>query len=123
MLLPCQNRRAAKYYTGKLCGKIAAKRNSRSSVISPDSHFARAQVQLRKNRDALYPDEIINLSCDNNAKVHVGTLAVNRYHQIRKFNLLKFAPNYNDHDFPDSTKITPSVYLELKHGSLATKMA
>ncbi|CAF1619685.1 unnamed protein product, partial [Didymodactylos carnosus] len=46
MLPPCQNRRAAKYYTGK----IAAKRNSRSSFISPDSHFARAQVQLRKNR-------------------------------------------------------------------------
>ncbi|CAF0887586.1 unnamed protein product, partial [Didymodactylos carnosus] len=33
-------------------------------------------VKYCRELAALYPDEIINFSCDNKAKVHVGTLAV-----------------------------------------------
>ncbi|CAF1267476.1 unnamed protein product [Didymodactylos carnosus] len=114
MLPPCSNRKAAIYYKPKIIGKVVSKRNSRPSSINKDSHFASAQVKYCRELAALYPDEIVDFSCDNKAKVHVGTLAVS-YHQIRKYHLLKYAPNYDDHDFPDSAKLTPSVYLEIKH--------
>ncbi|CAF1565453.1 unnamed protein product [Didymodactylos carnosus] len=72
-------------------------------------------VKHHRELAALYPDEIVDFSCDNKAKVYVGTLAVSRYHQITKFHLLNYALNYDDHDFPSSTKLASSVYLEIKY--------
>ena len=47
-------------------------------------------------------------------KINVGTLAVSRYHQIRRLFLVDDSPNYDDHDFPTpGYKIETSGYLRL----------
>ncbi|XP_033112635.1 uncharacterized protein LOC117113425 [Anneissia japonica] len=57
-------------------------------------------------------DDCIRVSCDDKNKINVGTLAVSRYHQIRRFYLEDDQPEYNDHDFPYAgSKIIPSGYL------------
>jgi len=34
---------------------------------------------------AEFPDEAVIFSCDSKAKIHIGSQAVSRYHQIRTF--------------------------------------
>ncbi|CAF1343631.1 unnamed protein product [Didymodactylos carnosus] len=114
MLAPRSNVRASKYYHGIIQAKIPPKRNS-TSVLPPSFHFSAAQVKYGQELASLYSDEIIDMSCDNKAKVLVGTLAVSRYHQIRKFHMTHHAPNYQDHDFSTGAKITPAVYMEIRH--------
>ena len=49
-------------------------------------------------------------------KVHVGTLAVSRYHQLQHFFPVDDKPQYQDHDFPFAdSKIIPSGYMVLQH--------
>jgi hypothetical protein len=65
---------------------------------------------------AKYKDECVAISCDNKNKVHIGTLAVSRYHQVKKLYPCNDRPNYKDHDFPlPGYLITPCGYLQLQH--------
>ena len=45
---------------------------------------------------------------------YLGTLAVSRYHQIRKIFLQSDRPNYPDHDFPLPYKLVPDGILILQ---------
>ena len=58
--------------------------------------------------------ETMRISADDKHKIPVGALAVSRYFSIRRYFPLDDAPNYNDHDFPGGSKITPSGYLIMR---------
>ncbi|CAF1304893.1 unnamed protein product, partial [Didymodactylos carnosus] len=62
-----------------------------------------------------FAQEITSLSCDNKCKIPIGSLAVSRYHQIRRFFPKDQRSNYPDHDFKGGPYITPCNYLELRH--------
>ena len=60
-------------------------------------------------------NETVALSADDKNKLNVGTLAVSRYFNQRKFFMTNDQPNYPDHDFPYSgAKLIPAGYLLLK---------
>ena len=48
-------------------------------------------------------------------KIKYGTLAVSRYHQIRKIYMSDDAPKYMDHDFPLSYKTIPDGIMILSN--------
>ncbi|CAF1218881.1 unnamed protein product, partial [Didymodactylos carnosus] len=112
---PAKNVSASKYYKSIIDAKIPWKRNDMNCKLSNDAHFASSQVKYGYELAALYPQEIISLSCDNKCKIPIGSLAVSRYHQIRRFFPKEHQPNYPDHDFKDGPYITPCNYLELRH--------
>ncbi|CAF1238698.1 unnamed protein product [Didymodactylos carnosus] len=112
---PAKNMLASRYYKNVINAKIPAKRNDKNCKILDDSHFASAQVKYGYELASLYPQEIISLSCDNKCKIPIGSLAVSRYHQIRRFFPKDQRPNYPDHDFKEGPYITPCNYLELRH--------
>ncbi|CAF1452387.1 unnamed protein product [Didymodactylos carnosus] len=114
MVAPRSNVKASKYYHGIIQAKISPKTNS-TSVLPPSFHFSAAQVKYGRELASLFSDEIIDISYDNKAKILVGTLAVSGHHQIRKFHMTHHALNYQDHDFPTGAKITPAVYMEIRH--------
>ena len=61
---------------------------------------------------ANHQDEVMAFSCDDMNKIRIGSMAVSRYHQIRRFFVVGDEPNYPDHDFPvKNNKIIPSGYL------------
>ncbi|CAF1041269.1 unnamed protein product, partial [Didymodactylos carnosus] len=76
---------ASKYYKNVINAKIPSKRNDKNCKILDDSHFASAQVKYGYELASLYSQEIISLSCDNKCKIPIGSLAVSRYHQIKRF--------------------------------------
>ena len=48
-------------------------------------------------------------------KLHVGTPAVSKYHQLKRFFLSDEGPDFADHDFPlRGYLITPSGYMCLE---------
>ena len=51
------------------------------------------------------------ISADAMNKIHVGTLAVSRYHQIRRYFDQEDHVCYNDHDFPLGYKLIPCGYM------------
>ncbi|CAF0984399.1 unnamed protein product [Didymodactylos carnosus] len=112
---PAKNVLASKYYKNLINAKIPSKRNDMSCRISDDSHFGSSQVKYGYELASLYPREIISLSCDNKCKIPIDSLAVSRYHQIRRFFPNDHQPNYPDHDFKEGPYITPCNYLELRH--------
>ncbi|CAF4447715.1 unnamed protein product, partial [Didymodactylos carnosus] len=112
---PATNVSASKYYKSIIDAKIPSKRNDMSCTLSNDAHFASSQVKYGYELAALYPQEINSLSCDNKCKIPVGSLAVSRHHQIRRFFPKEQQPNYSEHDFKDGLYITPCKYLELRH--------
>ena len=59
--------------------------------------------------------EVTAVSCDTMNKIKVGTLAVSRYHQIRKIFLQSDQPNYPDHDFSLHYKLIPDGILKLQN--------
>ena len=76
--------------------------------------FAQANHVLKFGQHFL--DAIATLSCDDLNKMHVGSLAVSRYHQLQHFFLVDKTHPYQDHDFPyPDSKIIPSGYMVLQH--------
>ncbi|KAJ8038946.1 hypothetical protein HOLleu_16515 [Holothuria leucospilota] len=58
----------------------------------------------------------VALSSDTMNKLCIGTLAVSRYHQLRRYFPVNDTPDYLDHDFPvgNGYKITPVGYMFLQ---------
>ncbi|CAH1785112.1 unnamed protein product, partial [Owenia fusiformis] len=107
------NFKSAKYYKGVIRAKVPAKNNSLKKD-HPDLQFIRSQIATANEIATQYQHNVHLFSCDDKNKVAVGTLAVSRYHQIKKFFLEGDEPNYQDHDFPfPNAKIIPSGYLLL----------
>ena len=64
---------------------------------------------------AYFPDEITIISADSMNKIRYGTLAVSRYHQIRKIFMNSNKPKYLDHDFPLPYKTIPDGIMILSN--------
>ena len=80
-----------------------------------DSQFCHTQVAYMREFAEQFADEVAVMSCDNKNKINIGTLAVSRYHQIRRIFSLSDKPQYADHDFPFAkAKIVPSGYMLLE---------
>ena len=62
---------------------------------------------------AYFPDEITIISADSMNKIRYGTLAVSRYHQIRKIFMNRDKPKYLVHDFPLPYKTKPGGIMIL----------
>ena len=78
------------------------------------AHYDAATVRACAEFVALFPELVDLLSCDDKAKVKVGSLAVSRYFQIRRFFSTTDSVNYDDHDFPHSGYLlVPSGYLKV----------
>ena len=108
---PRKGTNAAARYKGIINARVPHKRNSHRDDKEDGQHNA-SLVRFVMELVANNPNLADLISADDKAKINVGTLAVSRYHQIRKFFLSHDAPNYDDHDFPDrGSKITPSGYL------------
>jgi hypothetical protein len=73
-------------------------------------------AQLKAVGMMIYHHMISFISCDDMNKLHVGTLAVSRYHQLNRFFPSEDKPDYKDNDFPyRNSKIIPSGYMVLQH--------
>ncbi len=62
----------------------------------------------------LAENETLRISADDKNKVPLGTLAVSRYFNIRKYFPEEDSPNYKDHDWIAASKIVPSGYLLMR---------
>ena len=115
MVAPRQGVRNASRYTDLVQARVPGKDNSLHHS-NEDSHFAFAQCNYAMEFGQHFSDACVTLSCDDMNKVHVGTLAVSRYHQLQHFFPMDDKPQYNDHDFPFAdSKIIPSGYMALRH--------
>ena len=63
-----------------------------------NAHYLLSHVKLRRELCSYFRDECTIASANSMNKIHYGTLAVSRYHQIRK--ICDETPQYLDHDFP-----------------------
>ena len=61
-----------------------------------------------------FADECVSVSCDTMNKIKVGTLAVSRYHQIKKIFMKDDNPRTPDHDFPLKYKLIPNGIMVLQ---------
>ena len=113
-IAPRRNTRNALRYHGLVSAKVLGKDNSLHSE-HVNAHYAFAQVKYVRECCAGFEDEYLCLSCDDMNKVHVGSLAVSRYHQLRHFFPVDDWPVYSDHDYPyRNSKIIPSGYMVLQ---------
>ncbi|CAF1387821.1 unnamed protein product, partial [Didymodactylos carnosus] len=80
-------------YINIIDGKISWKLNDMNCKLSNDAHFASSQVKYGYELAALYPQEIISLSCDNKCKIPIGSLADEPY--ITLCNYLELRHNIN----------------------------
>ena len=104
---------AAERYKGIIDGKVAFKDNSLMKQ-HVNGHYLLSRIKLRKEMFSHLDKEVTAVSCDTMKKLKVGTLAVSRYHQIRKIFLQSDRPNYPDHDFPLPYKLVPDGILILQ---------
>ena len=74
----------AKRYKGIVEARVPHKQNMLQKAHLA-AHFCAAQVALQMELVEHFPAECGAVSCDNMNKAHVGTLAVLRYHQLRRF--------------------------------------
>ena len=84
---------AAENYEGLIDGKVAHKDNTGRKMHIND-HYLNSRIKLRKEFAAYLSEECSTVSCDSMNKLRVGTLAVSRYHQIRKIFLKEDEPQY-----------------------------
>lgn len=112
---PNRRNKAHKLYKGLIDAKVPGKRNN-MRLDNLNAHACAAQVGSILEMVAEFPEDCFAMSLDDKAKVHVGTTAVSRYHQIRKFFHSDDAPNHLDHDFPHAHGylLAVSGYMELK---------
>ena len=73
------------------------------------------QNKIATGMAAYFPDEITIISADSMNKIHYGTLAVSRSHQIRKIFMSSDKPKYLDHDFPLPYKTIPDGTIILSN--------
>ena len=104
---------AAERYKGITDGKVAFKDNSLMKQ-HVNGHYLLSRIKLRKEMFSHLDKEVTAVSCDTMNKLKVGTLAVSRYHQIRKIFLQSDRPNYPNHDFPLPYKLVPDGILILQ---------
>ena len=111
LLPPRQKTLNANRYHGVVPAKVPGKRNAAAQDHAHVQHCA-SQVNLAMEFAADHQDEVMAFSCDDMNKIQIGSMAVSRYHQIRRFFVVGDEPNYPDHDFPvKNNKIIPSGYL------------
>ena len=103
----------AERYKGIIDGKVAFKDDSLMKQ-HVNGHYLLSRIKLRKEMFSHLDKEVTAVSCDMMNKLKVGTLAVSRYHQIRKIFLQSDRPNYPDHDFPLPYKLVPDGILILQ---------
>lgn len=114
LVAPRRKTRNAQRYHGLVDARVPGKDNSLHKSHM-NSHYAFAQANYVRECCAEFADECHCLSCDDMNKLHVGTLAVSRYHQVRHFFPTEDRPVYGDHDFPfRNSKIIPSGYMVLE---------
>ena len=114
LLPPNKTRKSSSLYKGYVNAKIPSKRNNTSATVHPNFHYTSAQVSYVNEFAALFPNEVVALSCDCKNKINVGTLAVSRYFQINSYFFQEDSPDYNDHDFPyPDAKLVPAGYMSL----------
>ena len=80
-----------------------------------DAHYLLSKIKLRRKIAAYFPDEITIVSANSMKKIRYGTLAVSRYHQIRKIFMNSNKPQYLDHDFPLPYKTIPDSIIILSN--------
>ena len=84
MQAPRRKTLAAPYYKGVIDARVPHKANNLRKDHDA-AHFCAAQVALNMELVEHFPSGCAAISCDNMNKVHIGTLAVSRYHQLRRF--------------------------------------
>ena len=80
-----------------------------------DAHYLLSRIKLRRELATYIPEEYAGISADSMNKIRYGTLAVSRYHQIRKIHLTDDTPKYLDHDFPLQNKTIPDGLMILSN--------
>ena len=93
---------------------VPCKDNSRRKE-NLDVHYQLSRTKLRREMAAYFPDEITIVSADSMNKIRYGTLAVSRYHQIRKIFMNSDKPKYLDHGFPLPYKTIPDGIMILSN--------
>ena len=117
MLPPRQCTINSTRYHGVVEARVASKKND-SAISHVNVQHCAAQVNLCMEYASQFSHEIAAFSCDDMNKIHIGAIAVSRYHQIRRFFAAGDEPHYPDHDFPlRNNKIIPSGYMRLSRKS------
>ena len=80
-----------------------------------DTRYLLSRIKLRREMAAYFPVEIAIVSADSMNRIHYGTLAVSRYHQVRKIFMNSDKPKYLDHDFPLPYKTIPDGIMILSN--------
>ena len=80
---PRKGTRNASRYTNLVKAKVPGKDNSQHKS-NQDSHYALAQVKYALEFGECFSSDVVTFSCDDMNKVHVGSLAVSRYHQLQR---------------------------------------
>ena len=93
LLLPRMSSINAKRYQGIVQARVPGKKNFASSHSHSHVQHCASQVNLCMEFASQYNDEIVAFSCDDMNKINIGTMAVSRYHKIRRFFLSGDAPN------------------------------
>ena len=98
---PTKGNRNATRHHSMIPARVPKKRNNESKD-NPDFHFCATQTGYTREFafDPQFEGEVLRWSGDGMTKLKVVTLAVSRFHQIRRFFLEDDAPNFLDHDFP-----------------------
>ena len=79
---PNKNHNSSALYKSLISARVSAKKNN-ARKAHMDAHYDAAMVRACVDFAALFPELVDLLSCDDKAKVKVGSLAVSRYFQIR----------------------------------------
>ena len=88
---------AAESYKSIIDATVPCKDNSlRKDNIN--AHYLSCRVKLRREFCTNFTEECTILSADSMNKIRYGTLAVSRYHQIRRIFMSDDKPKYLDHD-------------------------
>ena len=93
-------------YKSVIDAAVPCKDNSRKKE-NLDAHYQLSRIKLRREMAAYFPDEITIVSGDSMNKIRYGTLAVSRYHQIRKIFMNSDKPKYLGYDFSLPYKTIP----------------
>ena len=105
---------SAERYKSAIDARVPRKDNSEHSD-NLDAHYLLGRIKLRRELAASFPDECTVVSVDSMNKIKYGTLAVSRYHQIRKIYMSNDKPKYLDHDFPLPYKTIPDGIMILSN--------
>ena len=103
---------AAERYKSVIDASVPQKDNSKHKD-NIDAHYMLSRIKMRRDLAAYVRDEWTVASTDLVNKIRYGTMAVSRYHQIRKIFLSDDAPKYPDNNFPLPYKTVPDGVMFL----------